>query len=83
MLQLIKVMEQLCGLSLKNQKSQNSVILVWFSLINAIYKMETQKNLNLSNEAWKEYSKFAARNWSVINDQNRTNYVAFKSCAHL
>ena len=33
------------------QFSQNAKILVWFSLINALHKMETRKIVNLLNEA--------------------------------
>ena len=36
--------------------------------------METQKIVNLLNDSYDESSKFATRNWYVINDQNRTNY---------
>ena len=33
-----------------------------------IYKMETQKIVNLLNETDNESSKFATRKWYVIND---------------
>ena len=36
--------------------------------------METQKIVNLLNDSYNESSKFATRNWYVINDQNRANY---------
>ena len=36
--------------------------------------METQKTSNLLGNADNESSKFAARKWYVINDQNNTDY---------
>ena len=36
--------------------------------------METQKISNLLNNVDNESSKFAARKWYVINDQNNTDY---------
>ena len=54
--------------------SRNAVTIVWFSLINAIYKMETQKFIDLLNESDNESSKFATRDWYVINGQNMKNY---------
>ena len=54
--------------------SQNAVTAVWFSLINVIYKMETQKFLHLLNDSDNESTKFATRKSYVINGQNRTNY---------
>ena len=51
--------------------SQNAVTVVWFWLR---IKMEKQKILNLLGDADNESSKFATRKWSVINDQNNTEY---------
>ena len=39
-----------------------------------MYKMETQKIVNLLNDTDNESSKFATRKWHVINDQNNTEY---------
>ena len=39
-----------------------------------IYKMETQKIVNLLNDTDNESSRFATRKWYVINDQNNTEY---------
>ena len=39
-----------------------------------IYKLETQKIVNLLNDTDNESSKFATRKWHVINDQNNTEY---------
>ena len=36
--------------------------------------METQKILSLLTDTNSESSKFAARKWYVINDQNNTEY---------
>ena len=36
--------------------------------------METQKIVNLLNDADNESSKFATRKWYVINDQNNGEY---------
>ena len=36
--------------------------------------METQKILNLLNDSDNESSKFAAKTWYVIDDQNNTEY---------
>ena len=36
--------------------------------------METQKILDLLNDCANEYSKFAARKWYIINDQNNGQY---------
>ena len=36
--------------------------------------METQKNAKVLGDADNESSKFAARKWYVINDQNNTDY---------
>ena len=36
--------------------------------------METQKNVNLSNDSNNESSKFATRKWYIINDQNNGQY---------
>ena len=40
-----------------------------------IYKMETQKIVNLLNDTGNESERFATRKWYVINDQNNTEYV--------
>ena len=37
--------------------------------------METQKIINLLNETNNESSRFATRNWYVVDDQNNTEYV--------
>ena len=50
---------------------QNAATVVWFWLC---IKMETQKFVNLLRDADNESSKFATRNWCVINDQNNTDY---------
>ena len=48
----------------------------WVSLVMGyIYKMETQKIVNLLNDTDNESSRFATRKWYVINDQNNTEYV--------
>ena len=52
---------------------QNAATVVWFWLWFCI-KMETQKFVNLLSDADNESSKFATRNWCVINDQNNTDY---------
>ena len=36
--------------------------------------MEIQKTVNLLNDTNNKSSKFAARKWYVINDQNNTEY---------
>ena len=36
--------------------------------------METQKVVNLLNDSHNESSKFAARKWYIINDQNSRQY---------
>ena len=36
--------------------------------------METQKTVNLLNYSNNESSKFAARKWDIINDQNNRKY---------
>ena len=36
--------------------------------------METEKIVNLRNNAENEFSKFATRKWYVINDQNNGQY---------
>ena len=36
--------------------------------------MQTEKIVNLLNDTDSEFSKFAARKWYVINDQNNTEY---------
>ena len=36
--------------------------------------METQKIVNLLNDSDNEFSKFAARKWYIINDQNNGQY---------
>ena len=36
--------------------------------------METQKIVNLLNDSNNESSKFAARKWYIINDQNNGQY---------
>ena len=50
---------------------QNSATIIWFWLC---IKMETQKIVNLSGDDDNESSKFATRNWYLINDQNNTEY---------
>ena len=45
--------------------TQSSATIVW---LLTIYKMETQKIVNLLNETDNESSKFATRKWYVIND---------------
>ena len=45
--------------------TQSSTTIVW---LLTIYKMETQKIVNLLNETDNESSKFATRKWYVIND---------------
>ena len=39
-----------------------------------MYKMETQKIVNLFNGTADESSKLATRKWYDINDQNNTEY---------
>ena len=51
--------------------SQNSTTIV---PLLTMYKMETQKIVNLLNDTDNESSKFATRKWHVINDQNNTEY---------
>ena len=46
----------------------------WFSLINSIYKIETQKSVNLFNDFDNESRKLATTRCYISNDQNRTNY---------
>ena len=36
--------------------------------------METQKIVNLLNDSDNEFSKFEARKWYIINDQNNGQY---------
>ena len=38
------------------------------------------KNANLFGDAYNESSKFTARKWYVINDQNNTDYREGTSC---
>ena len=45
--------------------TQSSTTIVW---LLTIYKIETQKIVNLLNETDNESSKFATRKWYVIND---------------
>ena len=45
--------------------TQSSTTIVW---LLTIYKMETQKIVNLLMETDNESSKFATRKWYVIND---------------
>ena len=51
--------------------SHNAAIVVWFWLG---IKKDTQKIAKLLDDADNESSKFAARKWYVINDQNNTDY---------
>ena len=51
--------------------TQSSTTIVW---LLTIYKMETQKIVNLLNETDNESSKFATRKWYVINDWNNTEH---------
>ena len=54
-----------------SESTQNSTNIVW---LLTIYKLETQKIVNLLNDTDNESSKFATRKWHVINDQNNTEY---------
>ena len=44
-----------------------------------MYKMETQNTVNLLNDTDGKSSKFTAKKWNVINDQNNTKYREGKS----
>ena len=39
-----------------------------------MYKMETQNTVNLLNDTDGKSSKFTAKKWNVINDQNNAKY---------
>ena len=39
-----------------------------------MYKIKTQKTVNLLNDTDRESSKFVTRKWYVINYQNNTEY---------
>ena len=54
-----------------SESTQNSTNIV---RLLTIYKLETQKIVNLLNDTDNESSKFATRKWHVINDQNNTEY---------
>ena len=62
------------SLSLNNQKNQLLIFHHILQLLFDMYKMETQKIVNLSNASDNESSKFATRKSSAINDQNNTEY---------
>ena len=51
--------------------TQNAATVVWFL---PCIKMESQKIVNLLDDADNESSEFATRKWYVINDQNNTDY---------
>ena len=66
---------QQCSLSLKNQKKLLNFRKACNSCLDySMYKMETQKNVNLLTESDNESSKFATRKRYVINDQNNVEY---------
>ena len=55
--------------------AQNSAIIVWFL---TIYKMETQKIVNLLKDNDNESLKFVTRKWYVINDQTQNKVKEMK-----
>ena len=42
--------------------------------------MKYQKILNLLNEA--NFSKFVTKNWSIVNDNSKSNYAATKEITY-
>ena len=66
MLANLKMIEQQCFSSLRNQKKQ---LLNFHKILSVSYKMETQKIINLLNDSSNEESKFATKKWYVIDSQ--------------
>ena len=60
-------MEQQFFLSLKNQKN-------FPKFCKHLIKIETQKIVNLLNSSENEYSKFATKNWYVIDSESKSSY---------
>ena len=42
--------------------------------VNILWKMETQKNVNLLNSSKNEYSKFATKKWYLITSESKSDY---------
>ena len=62
----LKMIEQHCFSSFKNQKKQ---LLNFHEVLRISYNMETQKIMNLLNDLSNEESKFAAKQWYAIDSQ--------------
>ena len=42
--------------------------------VNILWKMETQKNVNLLNSSKNEYSEFATKKWYLITSESKSDY---------
>ena len=52
--------------TMKNQKKK---LLSFYNILKASYKMEIQEIINLLNDSSNEVSRFATKNWHVIDSQ--------------
>ena len=56
----------------KNQKKQ---ILIFRKILEPLYKMETQKIVNLLTDSSNYLSKFEIKKWYIIDSESKGNYA--------
>ena len=56
----------------KNQKKQ---ILIFRKILEPLYKMETQKIVNLLTDSSNYLSKFETKKWYIIDSESKGNYA--------